>query len=92
MKRLTLKQWILIIGVACSFAGTVGIGYFFTYYYQLGLEAFGFNDSQLGAIISAFSSCAVVCYLLGGPLADKVPSHLLIHLSNLGCYIIGIIV
>lgn len=92
MKRLTLKQWILIIGVACSFAGTVGIGYFFTYYYQLGLEAFGFNDSQLGAIISAFSSCAVVCYLLGGPLADKVPSHLLIHLSNLGCSILGIIV
>lgn len=92
MTKLSPKQWLLIVGVACSFAGTVGIGYFFTYYYQLGLEAFGFNDSQLGAIISAFSSCAVVCYLLGGPLADKVPSHLLIHTSNLGCSILGIAV
>ncbi|MCI8638231.1 MAG: MFS transporter [Coprococcus sp.] len=92
MAKLSPKQWLLIVGVACSFAGTVGIGYFFTYYYQLGLEAFGFNDSQLGAIISAFSSCAVVCYLLGGPLADKVPSHLLIHASNLGCSILGIAV
>ncbi|XCP84804.1 MFS transporter [Roseburia hominis] len=92
MSKLSPKQWLLIIGVACSFAGTVGIGYFFTYYYQLGLEAFGFNDSQLGAIISIFSSCAVVCYLIGGPLADKVPSHLLIHISNLGCSVLGIAV
>lgn len=90
MSKLAFRQWLLIIGVACSFAGTVGIGYFFTYYYQLGLEAFSFTDAQLGAIISAFSSCAAICYLLGGPLADKVPSHLLIHIANIGCSLLAI--
>lgn len=86
----TFRQWLLFIGVACSFAGTVGIGYFFTYYYQLGLEAFSFTDAQLGAIISAFSSCIVICYLLDGYLADKVPSHLLIHIDNIGGSLLAI--
>lgn len=56
------------------------------------LEAFDFNDSQLGTIISIFNSCAVICYLIGGPLADKVPSHLLIHISHLGCSVLSIAV
>lgn len=92
VSRLSGKQWLLILGVACSFAGSVGIGYFFTYYYQLGLEAFGFNDVQLGNIISVFSSSAVVCYLVGGLLADKFPTHLLIHLCNFGAIVLGIVV
>lgn len=90
--KLTIKQWLLIVGVACSFAGTVGIGYFFTYYYQLGLAAFGFDNSQLASIIALFSSSALFCYLLGGPLADKFPSHLLVHLSNISCAALAVVV
>lgn len=77
-EKLTGKQWLAITVAGLAFTATCGVSYFINYYYAIYQEATGFTDGQIGTILSSIGIIAVISYLFGGPLADKVRSKVLL--------------
>lgn len=50
-------------------------------FYDPLIEAFGVTNLQLGVIFSAYTSMTIICYFLGGLLADKISSRKLLTFS-----------
>ena len=77
---------ILIVSGAMCYA----FPYFRSYYYDTYMEAFGFNDIQMGVLGSAYGSFAILAYFLGGFCADRWPAKNLLALSMLVSGVLGL--
>ena len=77
-EKLTAKQLLAVTIAGLAFTATCGVSYFINYYYAVYQGATGFTDGQIGTILSAIGVIAVISYIFGGPLADKVRSKVLL--------------
>ena len=76
--KLTSKQLLAVTIAGLAYTATCGVSYFINYYYAVYQGATGFTDGQIGTILSAIGVIAVISYIFGGPLADKVRSKVLL--------------
>ena len=70
--KLTRHQYLIALLCGLGYTGTCGMCYFASMYYSVYQTATGFNDTQMGKILSIIGAFAIVSYLLGGVLADMV--------------------
>ena len=68
---------ILIISGALIYA----LPYFRSYYYDSFVKLFDINNTQMGALGSAFGATSVIAYCLGGFCADRWPAKYLMTIS-----------
>ena len=91
--KLTSKQLLAVTIAGLAYTATCGVSYFINYYYAVYQGATGFTDGQIGTILSSIGIIAVISYIFGGPLADKVRSKVLLMfccLSTAACSLVMI--
>ena len=87
-EKLTAKQLLAVTIAGLAYTAPCGVCYFINYYYAVYQGATGYTDGQIGTILSSIGVIAVISYILGGPLADKVRSKVLLMfccLSTAAC-------
>jgi predicted MFS family arabinose efflux permease len=77
-RTLIKNKWVLLFLLAVGAGQIFQLPYLRYSYYDAMLNTFGYTNTQLGTLMSMFGVGAVLCYLLGGALADRIPSKLLL--------------
>lgn len=80
---------ILIFFGGLGYAVLQGIGYFNHTYYSLFQEGTGFDDVQIGTLMSIIGILALIGYAFGGILADKFNIKMLMILSHTMGFIVA---
>lgn len=80
-KKGLRKNFLTILLLAFAGSMIYGLPYFRYYYYDAYVAAYNLNNTQMGALGSAFGVMGVASYLIGGVLADKFPAKVLLNIS-----------
>lgn len=75
------KNFLTILLLAFAGAMIYGLPYFRYYYYDAYVATYNLNNTQMGALGSAYGVMGVASYLIGGVLADKFRAKFLLNLS-----------
>lgn len=90
--KLSGQQWIFIFIESLGWSGVMVMGYFFTSYYALIQNAFGYTDMQIADLAATMSLTGAFAYLLGGFLGDIVKPFIAKTVSFGGLLICGALV
>lgn len=75
------NKW-LILAIICLGGGVIYIFPYIQYtYYDSMMAALGFDNTQMGNIISIYGALNLVAYIIGGIIADKIHYKLLLSSS-----------
>lgn len=75
------NMWVLL-AILCLGGSIVYIFPYLQYtFYDSMMAELGFNNTQMGNIMSVYGGLNLIAYFLGGIIADKVPSRILITAS-----------
>jgi nitrate/nitrite transporter NarK len=85
----TYRRWLIMICLCLSGGIIYLLPYLKEVYYYPLLEALHLSNTQLGVLMGVFGVTAMISYLPGGWLADKIPPRKLITLSMLATGISG---
>lgn len=91
MSKKSLNKW-LILFIICIGGGVIYIFPYLQYtYYDSMMAALGFDNTQMGTLISVYGTLNLVAYLVGGLVADKFSSKNLLTFSLVGTGLTGFI-
>ncbi len=82
-KKSNVKRGLTLLVLCIAGSVIYELPYISYYYYDLMLEAFNINNTQMGFLMSLFGFVSMFAYFPGGWLADKVSTRLLITFSLL---------
>lgn len=85
------KSFFAVIMVAFSGAIIYGLPYFRYDYYDAYLEVYNLTDTQMGVFGSILGIFGMVSYLLGGVVADKFSTRMILTVSLIGTGLGGFI-
>ena len=85
LKRNMPTLLILIVSGALIYA----LPYFRYYYYDAFVKLFNINNTQMGALGSAFGGTAIIGYMCGGFFADRWPTRYLLTISLVATGLLG---
>lgn len=88
--KLTLSQHLKVFNEACGWAAVMVIAYIFSHYYQLISTVCGFNDSQMGTLMSIVGTVAFVCYIIGGVVADVLRPKICLNITYIGMIVFAL--
>ena len=88
--KLTLSQHLKVFNEACGWAAVMVMAYIFSHYYQLISTVCGFNDSQMGTLMSIVGTVAFVCYLVGGVVADMIRPKICLNITYIGMVVFSL--
>ena len=90
-KPLTFSQYFKIFSSSCGWAAVLTVSYIFSHYYQLFSQVYGFNDSQMGTLMSIVGTVGVFCYLFGGVVADMLRPKVCLNITYISMIILSLI-
>lgn len=77
-----LKKHIFHLVIICIAGALIyELPYFRSYYYDVYLEAYNLTNTQMGTLGSLYGIFGMISYLIGGVVADIVPTRYLMSLS-----------
>ena len=85
LKRNMPTLFILIVSGALIYA----LPYFRYYYYDAFIKLFNINNTQMGALGSAFGGTSIIGYMCGGFFADRWPTRNLLTISLVTTGLLG---
>jgi predicted MFS family arabinose efflux permease len=77
-KKGVTNKWFILILLSAAVGLIYQLPYLRYSYYDAMLEAFGYSNAQLGNLMSAYGIGSVICYIIGGAVADKISSKILL--------------
>lgn len=77
------KKTFLILIMACANTAVYGVPYLKDMFYELMKAALHINNTQIGVLCSIYGTVAVVGYIVGGMLADRISAKNLIGFSGI---------
>ena len=83
-KKLSMKAWLQFITCALGAFGIMYILFCRARFYDALIEAMSVTNTQFGVLYAVYGWIAVVGYLIGGFIADKVSPRWLMFVSFLG--------
>ena len=72
------NKWFILILLSAAVGLIYQLPYLRYSYYDAMLEAFGYSNAQLGNLMSAYGIGSVICYIIGGAVADRISSKILL--------------
>ena len=72
------NRWFQLILLSASTGLIYQLPYLRYTFYDPMLEAFGYTNIQLGNLMSVYGIGSVICYIIGGILADRMSSKVLL--------------
>lgn len=84
MKGETFKKYFLLTVIALGAGVIYKVAYMREAFYDAMLSGFQITNTQLGTISSIYGTVALISYLPGGILADKVSYKKLLTISFIG--------
>lgn len=87
----TYKKFAAILIIAFGGAIIYGLPYFRYDYYDVYLETYNLTNSQMGVFGSILGVFGMISYLLGGVVADRFSTRMILTLSLVGTGIGGLI-
>lgn len=84
------NRWLTLMILAIGGGIIFQLPFIRLMFYRPFIEAMGLTDGQYGKIASAYGTSAVVCYFLGGYIADKYSPRKLISFSFVSTGICGV--
>lgn len=78
-----LNRWVILIILAAGCGLIYQLPYLRYSYYDSMITAFNVTNTQLGTLMTAYGLGSLVCYLIGGVLADKIASKYLLSLGQI---------
>jgi nitrate/nitrite transporter NarK len=85
-----IKHW-LVMAILCFSGGIIFMLPFLREVYYIPMqEAFGYDNTQMGVLISVFGTLSLIAYFPGGWLADRFSPRKLISSSLLGTGLAGL--
>lgn len=82
-KSILSNRWFILFIISAGAGMIYQLPYLRYSYYDAMIEAFGINNTQLGNIMSAFGLGAVLCYALGGIVADRIADKYILSLGQI---------
>lgn len=80
-KKRTINRWVMLVILSAATGLIYQLPYLRYSYYDAMLEAFGYSNMQLGNLMSVYGIGSVICYIIGGVVADRFSDK---HLLMLG--------
>lgn len=90
MKGETFKKYFLLTVIALGAGVIYKVAYMREAFYDAMLSGFQITNTQLGTISSIYGTVALISYLPGGILADKVSYKKLLTLSFIGSGVLSL--
>lgn len=84
------NRWLTLIILAVGGGIIFQLPFIRLMFYRPFIEAMGLTDGQYGKIASVYGTSAVICYFLGGYIADKYSPRKLISFSFISTGVCGI--
>lgn len=80
--KKTINRWIMLTILSAATGLIYQLPYLRYSYYDAMLEAFGYTNTQLGNLMSVYGIGSVICYVIGGVVADRFASKYLLMLGQ----------
>ena len=77
------NKWFILILLSAAVGLIYQLPYLRYSYYDAMLEAFGYSNAQLGNLMSAYGIGSVICYIIGGAVANWTCGLLVCRFSGL---------
>lgn len=90
MKGETFKKYFLLVVIALGAGVIYKVAYMREAFYDAMLSGFNITNTELGTISSIYGTVALISYLPGGILADKVSYKKLLTLSFIGSGVLSL--
>lgn len=89
-KEQNMKKYLTLFALCLTGAVVYELPYLSYGYYDLMLEAFSIDNTQMGTLMSAYGLVAMLAYFPGGWLADKYPAKILMIVSLVATGLLGL--
>lgn len=89
-KEQNMKKYLTLFALCLTGAVVYELPYLSYGYYDLMLEAFSIDNTQMGTLMSAYGLVAMLAYFPGGWLADKYPAKILMIISLVATGLLGL--
>ena len=86
------KRYFALVCVSVGSKLIFMIPYVMTTYYIVFQNATGFTNSQIGLLMTVLGTCAVLMYLPGGFIADRIPIRAAVPIGLIGGGLLGILI
>ncbi len=76
------NRWVVLVILSAATGLIYQLPYLRYSYYDAMLNTFGYTNVELGNLMSVYGIGSVICYILGGVVADRFPSKYLLSLGQ----------
>lgn len=80
--KKTINRWVMLVILSAATGLIYQLPYLRYSYYDAMLEAFGYTNVQLGNLMSVYGIGSVICYIIGGVVADRFANKYLLMLGQ----------
>lgn len=80
--KRTINRWVMLVILSAATGLLYQLPYLRYSYYDAMLEAFGYSNVQLGNLMSVYGLGSVICYVIGGVVADRFADKYLLMLGQ----------
>ncbi|MCB7303568.1 MFS transporter [Bariatricus massiliensis] len=87
--KLSRRQWMFLIILSLGWSGVMVMGYFYTSYYSLIQNVFGYTDMEIANLAAIQSFVGAFGYLVGGFIADNIKPKISITIAYAGLCVCG---
>lgn len=87
--KLSGRQWLFLIILSLGWSGVMVMGYFYTSYYSLIQDVFGYTDMEIADLAAIQSFVGAFGYLAGGFIADNIKPKISITVAYAGLSVCG---
>lgn len=88
--KLSTSQWIFLIILSLGWSGVMVMAYFFTSYYSLIQNVFGYTDMEIADLAALQSLIGAFGYLAGGIVADNIKPKVSMTIGYVGLLACGV--
>jgi len=89
--KLSGRQWLFLIILSLGWSGVMVMGYFYTSYYALIQNVFGYTDMEIANLAAIQSLVGAFSYLAGGFIADNIKPKISITIAYAGLLTCGVL-
>lgn len=80
--KKTINRWVMLTILSAATGLLYQLPYLRYSYYDAMLDAFGYTNIQLGNLMSVYGIGSVICYVIGGVVADRFANKYLLMLGQ----------